>query len=87
MFLYTMFEKCVLRFGLFCRCSGPGSGSKELCLHLLFTMLKVLRVPASNPLVWQLSLTGTGLCFCVCICVRVCVCVCVYACVHVCACV
>lgn len=31
---------------------------KELCIHVLFVMVKVLRVPASNPLVWQLCLTG-----------------------------
>ncbi len=36
----------------------PGQGSQDLCLHVLFVMTKVLRVPPSNPLVWQLSLTG-----------------------------
>ncbi|KAF5829772.1 hypothetical protein DUNSADRAFT_15536 [Dunaliella salina] len=42
-----------------CTCSSSGAnGNKELCLHVLFTMLKILRVPATNPLVWQLSLTG-----------------------------
>ncbi len=33
-------------------------GCKELCIHILFAMVKVLRVPPSNPIVWQLSLTG-----------------------------
>lgn len=28
----------------------------ELCIHLLFVMIKVLRVPADNPLAWQRSL-------------------------------
>ncbi len=37
---------------------GPTGTCKELCLHNLFVMVKVLRVPASNPLVWQLSLNG-----------------------------
>ena len=37
-----------------CSCGGGGSG--KLCIHLLFVMLKVLRVPADNPLSWQLSL-------------------------------
>lgn len=37
-----------------------GKGCQELCSHLLFVMCKVLRVPPSNPLVWQLSLTGAG---------------------------
>ncbi|KAK9823377.1 hypothetical protein WJX72_002332 [[Myrmecia] bisecta] len=29
---------------------------KELCIHVLFVMLRVLRLPPSNPLCWQLSL-------------------------------
>jgi len=33
------------------------SGSSELCVHLLWVMLKVLRAPATHPSVWQLSLT------------------------------
>ena len=33
----------------------------ELCVHILFVMLKVLRVPPRNPLVWQLSLTDREL--------------------------
>lgn len=27
-------------------------------MHLLFVLVKILRVPPGNPLVWQLSLTG-----------------------------
>lgn len=27
-------------------------------MHILFVMIKVLRVPPSNPLVWQLFLNG-----------------------------
>ncbi|GFR42292.1 hypothetical protein Agub_g3190, partial [Astrephomene gubernaculifera] len=47
-----------------CSCSptmGPGGTCRELCLHTLFVMLKVLRVPASNPLLWQLSLSDREL--------------------------
>jgi hypothetical protein len=32
----------------------------ELCIHVLFVVIKVLRVPPSNPLTWQLALTGAG---------------------------
>ncbi len=42
-------------------CSSPVGANgtcKELCLHTLFVMVKVLRVPVSNPLLWQLSLSG-----------------------------
>ncbi|CAG9461500.1 unnamed protein product [Pedinophyceae sp. YPF-701] len=42
-----------------CSCSPPVSGagpSPELCFHTLFVLTKVLRVPRSNPLVWQRSL-------------------------------
>ena len=38
-----------------CSCGG-GKGGSELCAHLLFVMLRVLRVPRENPLVWQLAL-------------------------------
>ncbi|KAL6750982.1 hypothetical protein V8C86DRAFT_2793293 [Haematococcus lacustris] len=45
-----------------CSCALPGGPTPaELCLHLLFVLVKVLRVPASNPLVWQLSLTDREL--------------------------
>jgi len=30
---------------------------KELCAHVLFVLTRVFRMPAANPLVWQLSLT------------------------------
>ena len=29
----------------------------ELCAHVLFVLTRVFRMPAANPLVWQLSLT------------------------------
>ncbi len=35
----------------------------ELCIHQLFVLTKVLRVPPSNPLTWQLSFTGQSKCF------------------------
>jgi E3 ubiquitin-protein ligase ZSWIM2 len=31
--------------------------SEGLCVHILFVMLKVLRIPRDNPVVWQQSLT------------------------------
>lgn len=43
-----------------CSCRGKQRHSTpELCKHIVFVTTKVLRVPASNPLVWQLSLLGT----------------------------
>lgn len=40
------------------RCScGGGEGRGKLCSHLLYIMLKVLKVPSTSPLSWQLSLT------------------------------
>jgi E3 ubiquitin-protein ligase ZSWIM2 len=38
-----------------CSCGG-GEARSKLCVHLLFVMIKVLRVPETNPLSWQLSL-------------------------------
>lgn len=39
------------------RCScGGGEGRGKLCLHIMFVMLKVLRVSGSNPCAWQLGL-------------------------------
>jgi E3 ubiquitin-protein ligase ZSWIM2 len=39
------------------RCScGGGDGRGELCIHILYVMTKVLRVPSDNPVCWQLSL-------------------------------
>lgn len=34
-------------------------GDKELCIHILFVMLKVFRVEVGNPLIWQKSLLDT----------------------------
>ncbi len=31
-------------------------GSSDICIHILFIMLKVLRVPKTNPVIWQHSL-------------------------------
>ncbi|KAH7469339.1 Mitogen-activated protein kinase kinase kinase 1 [Phytophthora ramorum] len=31
-------------------------GTADICIHILFVMLKVLRVPATTPVVWQKSL-------------------------------
>ncbi|GLC40238.1 hypothetical protein PLESTB_001310400 [Pleodorina starrii] len=46
-----------------CSCSPVGANGtcKELCLHILFVMVKVLRVPVGNPLLWQLSLSDREL--------------------------
>mmetsp|Transcript_25009 Transcript_25009/g.28936 ORF Transcript_25009/g.28936 Transcript_25009/m.28936 type:complete len:223 (-) Transcript_25009:48-716(-) len=41
-----------------CSCGG-GDGRGKLCLHIVFVMVKVLRVPANNPLSWQLSLVDS----------------------------
>jgi hypothetical protein len=35
------------------------SNTSELCVHIYFVLLKVLRVPPDNPLCWQASLTDT----------------------------
>ncbi len=32
----------------------------ELCIHHIFVMLRVLKLPANNPIIWQLSLIGTA---------------------------
>ena len=41
-----------------CSCDEAKEGH-TLCLHLLFVMLKVLRVKEKDPLLWQLALTET----------------------------
>ena len=42
------------------RCScGGGEGRGKLCLHILYVMIKVLRVPETNPLSWQISLVDS----------------------------
>lgn len=33
--------------------------AKDICCHILFVMIKVLRVPQDNPLIWQLSLVDS----------------------------
>ena len=38
-----------------CTCGG-GDARGELCIHLLYVMVKVLRVAEEDPLVWQLGL-------------------------------
>eukprot|EP00742_Colponemidia_sp_Colp-10_P007650 GILJ01008245.1.p1 GENE.GILJ01008245.1~~GILJ01008245.1.p1 ORF type:complete len:636 (+),score=65.69 GILJ01008245.1:75-1982(+) len=35
-----------------CSCGG---GTKEHCIHTVFVLLKLLRIPSDNPLAWQLS--------------------------------
>jgi len=39
------------------KCTCPEGSGTGLCLHIFFVMMKVLRVPQTNPLVWQRSLT------------------------------
>lgn len=41
-----------------CSCGG-GEARGQLCFHLLFVMIKVLRVPSDNPIAWQLSLVDS----------------------------
>lgn len=43
-----------------CTCGG-GEAKNELCVHILYVVLKVLRVPEANPLAWQLGLVDTEL--------------------------
>lgn len=33
--------------------------SKDICSHILFVLIKILRVPQENPLLWQLSLVDS----------------------------
>mmetsp|Transcript_14807 Transcript_14807/g.21172 ORF Transcript_14807/g.21172 Transcript_14807/m.21172 type:complete len:649 (-) Transcript_14807:89-2035(-) len=47
--------KVVIGSSQMCSC-GNGEGRGSLCVHILFVMLKVFRVPSDNPLAWQLSL-------------------------------
>ena len=39
-------------------------GGKELCVHHIFDMLRVLALSANNPLIWQTSLIGMLLATC-----------------------
>ena len=41
-----------------CTCGG-GEARGKLCVHLMFVMMKVLRVKATDPLAWQLSLVDS----------------------------
>ena len=41
--------------------STASANDPELCVHILFVMLKALKVPPRNPLVWQLALTDREL--------------------------
>ena len=41
-----------------CSCGG-GEARGKLCFHILFVMIKVLRVPSDNPISWQLSLVDS----------------------------
>ncbi|PRP75555.1 hypothetical protein PROFUN_09041 [Planoprotostelium fungivorum] len=45
--------KYEVRIGNLQSCSCP---SPSICIHILFVMLKVYRLPPENPLTWQLSL-------------------------------
>ena len=44
-----------------CTCHRRAKEPAELCVHILFVMVKVLKVQPENPLVWQLSLVGESL--------------------------
>ena len=39
-----------------CNCPSYATRPSELCVHIFFVMLKVLRVPDDSPLLWQRSL-------------------------------
>lgn len=41
-----------------CKSACRKSRGIELCIHHVFVMLRILRLSASNPLIWQLSLIG-----------------------------
>lgn len=43
-----------------CSCGG---GEKEHCIHTLFTLLKIFRVPRDNPILWQLSFIDSDISF------------------------
>lgn len=44
-----------------CACPCSPGGLSEVCAHLLFVLQRVLKVPAGNPILWQLSLTDREL--------------------------
>eukprot|EP00201_Polytomella_parva_P012830 CAMPEP_0175063046 /NCGR_PEP_ID=MMETSP0052_2-20121109/14521_1 /TAXON_ID=51329 ORGANISM="Polytomella parva, Strain SAG 63-3" /NCGR_SAMPLE_ID=MMETSP0052_2 /ASSEMBLY_ACC=CAM_ASM_000194 /LENGTH=285 /DNA_ID=CAMNT_0016329165 /DNA_START=38 /DNA_END=891 /DNA_ORIENTATION=+ len=46
-----------------CSCTAPAANGtcRELCPHLVFVLGRVLRIPPTNPLCWQLSYTDREL--------------------------
>jgi hypothetical protein len=48
---------CIIGSPNSCTC-GVDAG-QESCIHLLFCLLKVLRIPDSNPLCWQITFTDS----------------------------
>lgn len=50
--------KVRVRIGSTVQCSC-GGGVKEHCAHTMFALIKVFRVPADNPLSWQLGFIDT----------------------------
>ena len=48
-------EKFKVQIGSSMKCSCKAKGDMP-CLHLLFVLLKILRVPPENPFLWQASL-------------------------------
>ena len=50
--------KVIIGENQMCSC-GYGAGRGRLCTHILFVMIKVLKIPKEDPLVYQLSLTPT----------------------------
>lgn len=42
-------------------CSCPDNARDKLCKHILFVFLRVLRVPSSNPVIWQKALLTSEL--------------------------
>ena len=39
-----------------CSCGG---GRTEHCVHTIYALLKIFRIPEGDPLIWQLSFTDT----------------------------
>jgi E3 ubiquitin-protein ligase ZSWIM2 len=52
--------KVSLGFTHSCSCGG---GVKEHCLHTLYTLIKIFKLPCDNPIVWQLSYIDTDIAF------------------------
>mmetsp|Transcript_176 Transcript_176/g.280 ORF Transcript_176/g.280 Transcript_176/m.280 type:complete len:554 (-) Transcript_176:143-1804(-) len=53
--------KCVIGNTQMCSC-GMGVSRERLCCHLLFVLLKVLKIPKNCPLAWQLSFVDSEIC-------------------------